>query len=117
MIAASLIAIAALLFGAPTAPVSSARTLEIAVRCNAVSIEVTNLRTDDWRELVVYLNGMPPDAPKASAIAPAPGSSVAIPLSRFVDRAGRRFLPTEQAVIYAWIGGGGYNFARYELGR
>ncbi len=104
-------------FGNQESSTAPAPQLEILVRASATSLEVTNVQTSDWHELVVYINGQPPSGFKAKTKAPAPGETVSIPLLQCVDEDGLRFSPLQRAVMYVWVGGGSYNYSRYDVSR
>lgn len=100
-------------FSTPSAP--SKGTQKVGVRWSGLSVQITNTGSADAAggELIVYLNGTPPSAYKATSTMPALGESVELPLTMFVMKDGTRFNPIEKAVTTAWVGGGGYDYASY----
>lgn len=86
---------------------------KIRVANNDTIIRIENTGTANWSELVVYLNGTPPGGYKVTVKAPSVGSSVSIPLKEFAKKDGTRFLPHQLKVTEIWVGGGGYDFKRY----
>jgi hypothetical protein len=114
-----LVALAALFGsnGAQTGKAEAKKTLDAKVAWSSMAVEVTNVSEPTGTELVVYINGTPPFAYKATSTLPRAGESVQIPLSQFVNRDGDRFNPFAKAVTVAWVGGGGYDYAKYEKHR
>jgi hypothetical protein len=92
-------------------PSGTARgTPHVRVGANDVVLRVTNESTQDWNEMVIYLNGRPPFTYKWEGRAPAIGESTTIPLREFAKDNGERFDGYRMKVLEVWIGGGGYDY-------
>lgn len=94
------------------------RAMSVTMGWDATTLWVRNVgaRDIEGRTISIYVNGKPPSrkAYKASCLGPAIGESIEIPLGAFIkDQDGARFDPYACAVIYAWVGGAGYDWSKF----
>lgn len=89
----------------------------VEVACSDTEIEIKNTGAKSWAEITIYLNGDPPGGYKLTARAPKIGEKARFSFSRFVDKQGNRFDPVRLAPVKVWIGGGGYDFEKYNVRR
>lgn len=89
----------------------------IKIAYSDTAIEIHNVATKNWSECVIYINGDPPAAFRATIAAPKIGQKAQVKLASFVDKSGQRFNPTTMAVVKIWVGGGGYDFERHNVRR
>jgi hypothetical protein len=82
----------------------------VRVGVNDLILRVTNEGTENWSEMVIYLNGRPPFTYKWEGPTPAIGQSVTIPLREFVKENGERFDAYRMKAVEAWIGGSGHDY-------
>ena len=98
-----------------TAPVEN--VAHVSLEFSRTNLRLTNIDTLNWREATIYVNGMPPGSYKHVVNAPAPGGSVTIDLNDFVNANNDRFDPYAKQVGEVWVGGGGFDFKCYRVGR
>ncbi|MDD5520846.1 MAG: hypothetical protein PHI84_08525 [Kiritimatiellae bacterium] len=92
------------------------KTMMIEVASGNHEITIKNTGSPDIAAcaITVYLNGTPPFTYAATFTAPSVGESVSIPLSSFINKDGKRFNPISYAVTEAWVGGSGYDYAKFK---
>lgn len=85
---------------------------DVTVGWDDTQIQVTNVTTQSWPMMEIYLNHIP-DGFRYSGPAPAPGAKIRLELTKFVNKAGQRFNPAQHGVNTAWIGGSGRDFLAF----
>lgn len=98
---------------APT-QAAEGKTLDVRVSWSRTTLAVTNVSAPAGREMTVYLNGQPPFTYRATTTVPAAGQTVRLALNDFTMKDGTRFNPFGLAVTEAWVGGGSYDYAKFQ---
>ena len=92
---------------------STRKTVTAGIRAGDYSLILENKGAEDWPVLTLYLNGTPPFTYNVSIEPLKPGQTMTIPLSKFSTDGGKRFDPSAFRVTEVWIGGGGFDYARF----
>jgi len=92
------------------------KTMLIEVRHSNQEVTIKNTGTPDIHgsSITIYLNGTPPFTYAATLTAPPVGESESAPLTSFINDKGKRFNPVSYAVMEVWVGGAGYDYAKFE---
>ncbi|MGO8929944.1 MAG: hypothetical protein ACLQU3_24005 [Limisphaerales bacterium] len=93
-------------------PASERKVLNASVSVGSDTLTVVNKDDFDWENVHVWLNGRPLDGYKAQVAVLRAGGRKQLSFFEFTNENGDRF-SGNMKVIEVWIGGGGYDFAKY----
>lgn len=86
------------------------RTIRASIQTSTTEIRITNLTSNQWTGVDIYLNGMPPFSKRYQGVSIEPGNTRTLDLNSFADRNGKRFNPYAEKVVEVWIGGGAEHY-------
>jgi len=98
-----------------TGKTKAVKTMSVGIDIGTYALTVRNRSTSGIvdRTITLYVNGTPPGGFKGTCYGPAVGQEVIVPLNTFIKKNGTRFNPVTHAVTTIWIGGAGYDYAKF----
>jgi hypothetical protein len=90
-------------------------TVNAEIEMLSDGVLISNKDSNSWKTVNVYVNSDPPFGYGCRLDDVKPLESKAIPLTEFVKENGERFNPEANKALFLWIGGGDYDYEKFEI--